>query len=199
MAGDWGTNKPYCFGWFCESPQGDKFLYRELAGVKGGDYSKDQGTRESPLTVAERIRKIEQEADEFITERWLDASCFDNYEHGLSVAEQFSQRGVVFQKAQKKFKSGSIGMFRDHLKVVNGICRFKIMDCCMYCITTIPLLLVDKTNVEQYDSDGPDHGVDMILYGIRKNIKSKEGIARESGVSIYNERLKRRFGRFGAH
>lgn len=199
MAGDWGTNKPYCFGWICESPQGDRYLYRELVGCKNGDYTKDQGTRESPLTVAERINQIEREADEFITERWLDASCFDNYEHGLSVAEQFSSRGLPFQKAQKKFKSGSIGILRDHLKITNDTCRFKVMDCCQYITVTIPLLMVDKHNVEQYDSDGPDHGADMLCYILRRNIRSKEEIARERGVSTYNARLKAKYGRYGAH
>ena len=31
------------------------------------------------------------------------------------------------------------------------------MDNCQYLIQTLPLLIVDKNNVEQYDSDGPDH------------------------------------------
>jgi len=196
MAGDWGTTAPYAFVWFCQSPGGEIFIYRELIGYNGKDFNK--GVREAPSVVADRIRALESEADEWVQERWLDASCFDNEEMGLSVSEQFRSKGLVFQKSQKKFKSGSIAMFRDYLKVTNGMCRFHIMDNCQYLIQTIPLLMVDKNNVEQYDSDGPDHGTDAVLYGIRRNIKSMEELARARGVSERNNRVLRRFGAYGA-
>ena len=194
MAGDWGTTAPYAFLWFCQSPGGEIFVYREMIGWDGKDFNK--GVREAPSVVADRIRGFEE--DEWVQERWLDASCFDNEEIGLSVSEQFRAKGLVFQKSQKKFKSGSIAMFRDYLKVTNGMCRFHVMDNCQYLIQTLPLLMVDKNNVEQYDSDGPDHAVDGLLYGIRRNIKSKEEIAKARGVSERNLRVLRRFGSYGA-
>lgn len=196
MGADWGTTKPYAFLWLCQSPGGEIFVYREMIGCKPGKI--DEGVREAPSIVAEKIRIIEQENDEWIPERWLDASCFDNEEMGLSVSEQFRNCGIVFQKSQKKFKSGSIAMFRDYLKVTNGICRFHVMDNCTYLATTIPLLMVDKNNVEQYDSDGPDHGVDGLLYSIRRNIKTKDEIAKERGLVERNHRVMRRFGSYGA-
>ena len=194
MAGDWGTTAPYAFLWFCQSPGGEIFVYREMIGWDGKDFNK--GVREAPSVVADRIRGFEE--DEWVQERWLDASCFDNEEIGLSVSEQFRAKGLVFQKSQKKFKSGSIAMFRDYLKVTNGMCRFHVMDNCQYLIQTLPLLMVDKNNVEQYDSDGPDHAADGLLYGIRRNIKSKEEIAKARGVSERNLRVLRRFGSYGA-
>jgi len=197
MAGDWGTTSPYAFVWFCQAPNGEVYIYRELVGYKPGKLN--EGVREAPSTVAEKIRAIEHENEEWIQERWLDASCFDNDELGLSVSEQFRSKGLIFQKSQKKFKSGSISMFRDYLKVTNGMCRFHIMDNCPYSIMTIPLLMVDKHRVELYDSDGPDHAVDAILYGIRRNIKSKEEIDKDRGVVDRNRRVLRRFGSYGAH
>jgi hypothetical protein len=197
MSGDWGTSAPYCFGWFCQSPNGEVFLYRELHGCDPKNPAK--GRKEPPSMVAERIRAIEQESEEYIQERWLDASCFDNHEMGTSVSEQFRIYGVHFQPSQKKFKSGSIAMFRDYLKVTNGICRFHVMDCCHYTIRTLPALMVDRICVEQYDSSGEDHAADMILYGIRKNLKTKEELDRERGSVDRNLRVIKKFGAFGAH
>jgi len=197
MGGDWGTSAPYAFVWFCQSPQGEIFLYRELYGCKPG--KEREGVRESPKVVAERILALESEHDEYIPERWLDASCFDNEELGTSVSEQFRQNGVFFQKSQKKFKSGSIAMFRDYLTVTNGVCRFKVMDNCHHVTRTLPGLMVDRNNVEQYDTDGEDHAADAIIYGIRRNIKTKEEIAKARGVVDRNLRLVKRYGAFGAH
>jgi hypothetical protein len=197
MAGDWGTTKPYAFVWFTEAPNGEVYVYRELYGCKEG--KDNEGLRESPATVAEKILQVEQEADEWIGERYLDASCFDNYEMGTSVAEQFRLNGVTFQRSQKKFKSGSIAMFRDYLKVINGTSRFKVMTNCHHLMRHIPLVQIDKSNVEQYDSDGADHDLDAVLYGIRRNIRTKEEINEARGIGNYNRRLLAKYGVYGAH
>lgn len=197
MSGDWGTTAPYAFVWFCQAPNGEIFVYRELYGCKSN--KPNEGVREPPSLVADRILFAEQEAEEFISERWIDASCFDNKEMGLSVSEQFRNKGVHFQPSQKKFKSGSIAMFREYLKVTNGMCRFHVMDCCDNVIRTLPTLMVDKNNVEQYDTDGEDHLLDGIIYGIRRNIKSREELSREHSSGERNLRLVKRFGAFGAH
>jgi hypothetical protein len=198
MSGDWGTSAPYAFVWFCQSPNGEIFIYRELYGTQA-DPNLDKGVKEAPSTVAERILAIEQESDEYISERWLDASCFDNHEMGLSVSEQFRNKGIHFQPSQKKFKSGSIAMFRDYLKVTNGMCRFHVMNNCVHLIRTLPALMVDKNNVEQYDTNGPDHILDALIYGIRRNIKTKEELQKARGIYDRNLRMVKRFGAFGAH
>jgi len=198
MAMDWGTSAPYAAVWFCQSPSGEIFLYRELYGTQRAP-NLDKGVKEPPINVAERILALEAETNECIQERWLDASCFDNEEMGLSVSEQFRNKGVFFQRSQKKFKSGSIAMFRDYLKVTNGMCRFHVMDNCVHVIRTLPALMVDRNNIEQYDTNGADHLLDAIIYGIRRNIKTKEELMKERGSGERNLRLIKRFGAFGAH
>ena len=72
------------------------------------------------------IRGIELEADEWITERYLDASCFDDHGVGTTIAAQFASAaggGIHFQKSQKKNKAGSISLLRDYLKITNEIGR----------------------------------------------------------------------------
>lgn len=196
MSGDWGVSSPYCFLWFCQSPWGEKYVYRELYGCQPSPNER-KGPNESVPTVAEKIRRCEQEAGEYIQERWLDASCFNNQSLGQSYGGQFAECGVSFQPSNKKFKDGSIGIFRDHLKITNGKCGIKFMDNCPHTIRTIPSLLVARSNPEQYDTDGEDHAADAVIYGLRRNIRSMEEIARERGLSNYNKRL--RFGKYGAH
>jgi hypothetical protein len=116
----------------------------------------------------------------------------------VSVAEQFRKARVVFQPSQRKFKAGSIMILRDYLKITNGNCRLKIMNNCAYTIQTLPLLRVDKGNVEQYDTHGPDHAADMLCYALRKNIKTKEELASYHGVSARNLKALRRMGAYGA-
>lgn len=197
MSGDWGTSKPYAFLWFCQSPQGEVYVYRELYGAR--EDKDNEGVREAPSLVAKKIKEIELEGDEWISERYLDASCFDNHEMGTSVSEQFRAHGVVFQPSQKKFKSGSIAMVRDYLKVVNGYCRLKFMDSCIHSIRTIPRLQIDRKNVEQYDSSGDDHLADSLCYGLRRNIKTLEELNEARGIHARNKRITGRTGRFGAH
>jgi hypothetical protein len=201
MSGDWGTTAPYAFVWFCQSPNGEVFIYRELYGINQAKFKegKVEGVKESPSTVGDRINALEHEQEEYIQERWLDASCFDNHEMGTSVSEQFRLKSIHFQPSQKKFKSGSIALFRDYLKVTNGLCRFHVMDNCVHTVRVMPQQMVDKNNVEQYDSSGEDHIPDGLIYGIRRNLRTREEIARERGPENYNSRLIKRFGAFGAH
>lgn len=196
MAGDWGSTAPYVFGWFAQAPNGEIYMYRELAGCQPGKLN--EGVRESPATVAEKIRHMEQEADEWITERYLDSSCFIAQDAGQSIADQFQKQRVVFQPANRKNKAGAIALLRDYLKVVNGICRLHVMTNCAYTIQTIPLLRVDRHDMEQYDSKGPDHAADLLCYAMRRNIRTQQEMANERGLSFRNQRVLRRMGAYGA-
>ena len=197
MAGDWGSSKPYAFLWAATSPSGDIYIYRELYGSDG---KPNVGNRKGAYEVGQLIRSIELENDEWITERYLDASCFDDHGVGTTIAAQFSSPGggsIHFQKSQKKNKAGSISLLRDYLKTVNGQSRLKVMDNCTALIRTLPSLQTDKNNPEQYDTDGEDHATDALIYLIRKNIKTFEDQKAEKSVLVRNKKLLQQFGEFG--
>jgi hypothetical protein len=197
MAGDWGSSKPYCFLWGATSPSGDVYIYRELYGAES---KVNSGHRKSAAEVGQMIRSIEAENDEWITERYLDASCFDDLGHGTTISAQFAspQGGSIhFQKSQKKNKGGSISLLRDYLKVVNGTSRLKVMDVAVNLIRTLPSLQMDKNNVEQYDSDGEDHAADTLIYLLRKNIKTFEDQKHDHSVALRNKKLLQQFGEYG--
>ena len=197
MAGDWGSSKPYAFLWGATSPSGDVYIYREMYGSEG---KPNVGNRKSAAEVGQLIRGVELEADEWITERYLDASCFDDHGVGTTIAAQFASPaggGVHFQKSQKKNKAGSISLLRDYLKITNGVSRLKVMDTCVNLIRTLPSLQVDGNNPEQYDTDGEDHATDALIYLIRKNIKTFEDQKADQSRMIRNKKLLQQFGAFG--
>ena len=197
MAGDWGSSKPYCCLWGATSPNGDVYIYRELYGSDG---KPNVGNRKGAYEVGQIIRSLELEADEWITERYLDASCWDDLGLGTTIAAQFAspQGGSIhFQKSQKKNKAGSISLLRDYLKVVNGTSRLKVMDVAANLIRTLPAMQMNRVNLEQYDTDLEDHAVDCCLYLLRKNIKTLEDQQREHSVTLRNKKLLQQFGSFG--
>ena len=197
MAGDWGSSKPYCFLWAATSPSGDVYIYRELYGSDG---KPNVGNRKGAYEVGQMIRSMEVEADEWITERYLDASCFDDHGVGTTIGAQFAtpQGGsLFFQKSQKKNKAGSISLLRDYLKTINGTSRLKVMDVCTNTIRTLPSLQVDKNNVEQYDTGGEDHPADALIYLLRKNIKTFEDQKSDHSIMLRNKKVLQAFGGYG--
>lgn len=192
MGADWGSSSPYCFGWYCRAPEGTIYLYRELYGYGG---KANVGTRETADEIAKRIRSIELEAGEHITERYLDASSFVAAGNDISIAGIFAYNGVSFQPAVKHHKADSIENLRTYLKVVNGKSILRIMDNCVHHIRTIPRLQIWKDHPDQYDTEGEDHAADSMLYAMRKYLVDPK----KSSTNIYEEQMAkfRHFGKRG--
>jgi hypothetical protein len=191
---DWGTAKPYAGLWFCESPNGEVYVYRETYGWGG---KANVGTRENASQVAQKIRKIEQESSEWVTERYLDGSSFSRDGHEITIADLFAREGVHFQPSIKKNKEAGIENFREYLKVVNGVSRLKVMDNCIHLIRTLPTLQVDRNHPNQYDSDGEDHAVDAALYGLRRRTPNAEEINKNTAHYQRQNAKYARMGEFG--
>ena len=196
MSGDWGTGRPYAFIWKAISPHGDEYIYRELYGQKEGA-PLNTGTRESAATVAERINVIERLSEEWVTERYIDSSCFDNLGHETTIADQFRQKGIVFQRAHKKNKKASVSLARDALKIINGKSRTHVFEQCRHFIRTIPALQVDAANPDLYDTDSEDHMADAWLYGLRRNMADPSELLRDELLDRINDERSRCYGSFG--
>lgn len=175
---DWGYDAPYAGIWWCESPAGKIYIYRELYGIDStkADQGTYKGSREGAREVAQRIRQIEARTGEHIIERWVDGSIYDGDGNEASIGTLFEREGVFFQKAVKRNKAGGIQMFRNFLQVTNGTSRLQIMDNCRHLIRTLPNLQVDPHNPELYLSKGgiEDHLADCCYMGARKNLPTQD-------------------------
>lgn len=176
MGGDWGTAKPYWFGWGALLPWGEVWLYRELYPEQP-DNKTNVGTYENAHQVAKKIQAIEAMSDEYVRERYLDYTCFSDggiteSEGGspLTTASIFTRYNLHFQKSMKSNKKGAIQLLREYLQVTNGQSRLKVFSSCKNLIRVMGSIQTNKNNPEQYDSDGEDHPVDGLLYLLRKNI-----------------------------
>lgn len=199
MGGDWGTAKPYSFGWYHRTPDGVIYRIAELYGWSGKE---NIGTYESVLDVGQKIREVENRHGWTVRERYLDASCFDDSKGlGICEADQFASRAggnIVFQKAQKKNKTGAINLLRTYLRVINGQTAFRIFDTCTHAIRTIPAIGTSKDNPEQYDTDGEDHALDEILYALRKNMVNFDNQDHNQKLIRANKRAIDYYGSGGA-
>lgn len=195
MAGDWGTTSPYAFLWFAEAPNGDIHIYRELYGQGKG---RNEGTRETAQEVARKIKNIEQMAEEFIQERYIDTAVFSGWGDQYTVGEQFSRSGVTFIPVKKFKKVHSINLLRNAMRVVNGMSRIKIHSSCLNLIRTLPAAQIDKNNPELYDQKGEVHAIDAAIYGLRRDVLDPMELKDElRGAAILNRRKAESYGQYG--
>jgi len=172
---DWGFDKPFAGLWWCQSPAGKKYIYREIYGIND-EGEPDKGCRRPARIVAQQIREIEALAGEHITERWGDNSIWNEDGGTGSIGDEFTAEGVFFQKVRKHDKKQGIQMLRGWLTSINGVSQLQIMDNCRNLIRTLPGLQVDPNNPEVFDGRGEDHPVDAAIYGCRKNLLSESDL-----------------------
>lgn len=195
MAMDWGSSRPYAGLWAKQAPDGTIYIYRELYGDGG---SPNKGTYESAIDVAGKIRDIELLSGEYVTERYLDASCWDNTGNETTIADQFASRGVVFQPSYKKKKAASVSIARDWLRVVNGKSKVKVFSSCTNFIRICPTIQIDKTDPEQYSKTGENHVMDAWMYLCRRNIPDPGQDERSERNRLARERMHKQWGLYGA-
>jgi len=170
---DWGTASPGSVIWAAISdgnekaifadgykrtiPAGAMVIYREwyIAGSDG------KGLK---LTVEEVAKGIlaREPKDEEITYRVADTSIFDE-DGGPSIAETFKKHGVVFRKSDKRREPG----WQQIASRLNGDGSkpmiFFFNSCPAIC-RYLPSLQHDPHNLEDVDTNGPDHAPDALRY-----------------------------------
>ena len=195
MAMDWGSSRPYAGLWACQSPDGTIYIYREIYGDGG---AANKGTYESAVDVAEKIRDLEIMSQEYITERYLDASCWDDDGNATTIADQFATRSIVFQPSYKKRKASSVSIARDWLRIVNGKSKLKVFSTCKHFIRICPTIQIDNIDHEQYSKTGENHIMDAWMYLCRRNIPDPGESERNERARIARERTMRQWGAYGA-
>lgn len=185
MGGDWGTYHPYHFLWTAEAPNGEMHIYREFTGRDKDNWL--LGTGEPASWVAEELKRIERDSKEFIQERYLDRSCWDNDGTEATVAGIFELKNLPFQQGLKG-KGKKSHLIRELLKVTNGRTRLKVHDNCRWLIKEFETAQYDPHNGEKWDERGSDHGLDALQYRAARNISVLEG----QTVSAIQDKLRAR-------
>lgn len=186
-AGDWGSAKPFSFGWYAVVsedtivapgvvlPRGCLVKYREWYGIKigkDGKFIPDTGLKMTAEQVGAGVR--ERDAEDLIVYGVLDPAAFSQ-DGGPSLAERMAQgtsgsNGSTFRKADNSrvAKRGAMGGWDQLRARLGGDEEMRPMlvffETCIHSIRTIPALQHDAVNAEDLDTSQEDHAADETRY-----------------------------------
>jgi hypothetical protein len=162
-SGDWGYKSPCVILWWAVTPDNELICYRERT------YQ-----HKTAVQVAERIKKIEQDAGEWDERRDIsrcigpmDTQLWEERGHtGPSMFSDMSTLGVTWTKANKKSRATNAQNVMTRLKSrgLNGRPGIMFFDNCKGCIETIPAIPTDKSEPEEPLKGGADHHYDAVSY-----------------------------------
>lgn len=176
-AGDWGSAKPFAFGWFAVAsedwkhpdgrkiPKGALIQYLEWYGMKPGE--PNVGLKMDASEVGRRVAELDGEGVSGAASV-IDPSAFI-VDGGPSIAERMAQQGALFRKADNRrvASKGAMGgwdMMRERLVGEDGSPMLYFFSNCKASIRTIPALQHDEKRPEDLDTDQEDHAADMVRY-----------------------------------
>lgn len=160
---DHGYAKPFSCGWYAISPACRMYRIREFYGCTG---EADMGVEWDVPQIAEKIKEIERD-DPNLRGKHIysiaDTAIFAS-QSGPSIAEQFEECGVYFDKSDKYRLPGKM---QCHYRLAfdeDGIPMFYVFNTCKHFIRTIPALIYSETDVEDVDTKMEDHIYDEWRY-----------------------------------
>lgn len=183
-AGDWGSAKPFAFGWFAVVsedfktpdghmlPRGCMVQCREWYGIATdaqGHFRPDVGLKLHADVVGKGVRT--RDAGDIIAYGVLDPAAFAQ-DGGPSIAEmmQGAGSGSTFKPADNKrvTQRGAMGgwdQVRGRLVGdEDGRPMLVFFSTCIHSIRTIPALQHDPDKLEDLDTTAEDHAADMVRY-----------------------------------
>jgi len=199
-AGDWGSAKPFAFGWYAIAqdtiqtpdgvtiPRGALVKYREWYGCKTDDQGKfmpDVGLKMDASAVGRGLQ--EKETGDKIAYGVLDPAAFSQ-DGGPSIYERISKatdHKVTFRPADNKrvAQKGALGgwdQMRGRLEGdEDGHAMLFFFSTCIHSIRTIPALQHDEDKPEDLDTTAEDHAADETRYACMsrpyiREVKKKE-------------------------
>lgn len=160
---DHGYAKPFSCGWYAISPSGRMYRIRELYGCTG---EADVGVEWDVPQIARKIKEIERD-DPNLAGRHIygvaDTAIFAS-QSGPSIAEQFADEQVYFEKSDKYRLPGKM---QCHYRLAfdeDGLPMFYVFNTCKNFIRTIPALIYSETDVEDVNTKMEDHIYDEWRY-----------------------------------
>lgn len=181
MSGDWGSAKPFSFGWWAIAgddfwtpdgehlPKGALIRYREYYGCADPLKNPNVGIKLPAEEVGQRILQLER--GEHLSYRVLDPAAFSS-DGGPSIAERLytgSSGTLAFRRADNARVSGKGAMggwdqMRSRMLGEDGRPMLYCFDTCRDSIRTIPVLQHDENRVEDVNSEMEDHAGDDWRY-----------------------------------
>lgn len=199
-AGDWGSAKPFAFGWFAVAtddfvtpdfktiPRGALVMYREWYGIdqdSQGKFKPDVGLKMHAAAVGKGVRI--RDYSDAISYGVLDPAAFAQ-NGGPSIAEMMLANGdgATFRPADnaRVTARGAMGGW-DQVRGRligddDGRAMLFFFETCVHTLRTMPALQHDDTRLEDLDTTAEDHAADMVRYGcmsrpwIRKFVAGSE-------------------------
>ena len=181
-AGDWGSAKPFAFGWFAVAtdtttingvtiPRGALVMYREWYGVsvdKDRRFVPDKGVKMTANEVGRGV--VERDQDDKIAYGVLDPAAFSE-DGGPSIAERMANEGAYFDRADnaRVTQRGAMGGWDQLRGRLNGDedghPMLFFFETCFHTVRTLPALQHDENRPEDLDTTAEDHAADMVRYG----------------------------------
>jgi hypothetical protein len=167
---DWGRLKPGCLGWWVALPAEPTTRYHVFAewkfqGLDDEEIADGYHEHVKFLGVRSRPRYIAGDPSMWIADG-------RNASRGQSRAETFTRARMPMRKALNDRVAGWSRLARflrvpvDRGGIPTGDPPLLTIDvACPYLIRTIPAQRSDRTNAEDIDTNGDDHGADMLRYG----------------------------------
>ena len=160
---DWGYSRPFSCAWWAVDFDGRLYRILELYGCTK---TPNEGVKWTPQQVFSEIARIEREhpylkgrhIDGVADPAIWDASC------GESIAETAQKCGVYFTPGDHRRIPG---WMQCHYRLAfdeNGIPMMYVFRSCEAFIRTVPLMVFDKTHVEDLDTSLEDHVCDEWRY-----------------------------------
>lgn len=191
MAMDWGYGKPYSVGWYAKDPDGKTFRFRELYGCakdeKTGKWLPNVGVKESPKTVAERIRAREAHDERLGLEMSLRLTGPDLFAKGgaqygtqITHAQTFRAEGVIFRPwwaGPGSRKAGAM-LVRQLLEED----QFAVFDTCEHFLRTVPTLEPDPDDPDDVDTEAEDHCWDELKSALMRRTTTPDEVTKGSDV-----------------
>lgn len=160
---DWGYSKPFSCAWWAVDFDGRLYRVLELYGCTK---QPNEGVKWTPQQVFAEIARIEREHP-YLKGRHIegvaDPAIWDA-STGESIAETAQKAGIYFSPGDHRRIPG---WMQCHYRLAfdqNGIPMLYIFRNCEAFIRTVPLMVFDKTRVEDLDSTLEDHVCDEWRY-----------------------------------
>ena len=170
---DWGFTHPYAVYWHAVDYDGVIWTYRELYGWGG---TPNVGSQEIASDVAKKIVAIEAEAEETISYGVADTQIWDRIGgSGKTIAEDFTDAGIHWTKAQKEPGSNIQGKMQVHNRLRGWNYdtpqwkpAWQIFRSCKHLIRTLPNLVYDENRAEEVSRKQENHSYDAVKYFFRE-------------------------------
>ena len=182
---DYGFSAPFAAVWLAYTADKELICFKEYVGTADGS---NKGLQMPANEVAKNILDMENANNIKAYHCPSDVSMWNRHNQGESIAEIFESEGCIMHKANNDRIYGTQQL---HMRLANlqhtGKPTLYITEDCPYTFKTMSQILVDKKNIETYNTNGFDHCVDALRYAVCE--MPIEGDAAMSPVDIFGDRI----------